>query len=88
MLPGDMLQLHRSLTAPDRIVIGTENMTVIRYEDERIALAAHRASRVERKHCCTAATLVAEPLLHRGTAIWVTRHRDHAAVPGASLRRL
>jgi hypothetical protein len=46
VLPGDMLQLHRRLTAPNRIMIGTENTTVVRYEDKRIALGAHRASRI------------------------------------------
>ena len=88
VLPGDMLQLHRSLPAADRIVIGTENPTVVRYEDDRIALATHRASRIGRKQCCAAGTLVIQPLLHRGSAIPVTYDRSHAGFPGASLRRL
>jgi hypothetical protein len=83
-----MLELHRCLKAPDRIVIGTENTTVVGYEDERIALAAHRAARIGREQCCAAGTLVIEPALHRGPAISVTRRRDHAALAGVSLRRL
>ena len=49
LLPGNMLQLHRSLTASLRIVIGAEDTTVIRYEDERIALTARCAPRIGRK---------------------------------------
>jgi hypothetical protein len=88
VLPGDMLQLHWTLAAPDRIVIGTGNTTVVRYEDERIALAAHRAPRIGWKQCCAAGGLVIEPFLDRGSAIPRTRGRSHAVVPGASLRRL
>jgi hypothetical protein len=88
VLSGKMLQLHRALTAPQRVVVGAENATVVRYENERIALAAFRASRVRRQQRRTTGAFVVEPPLHRGPAIGVTRGRSHAALPGASLRRL
>lgn len=48
LLPGNMLELHRCLKAPHRVVIGAENATVIWYEDEGIRLAAFRATRIGR----------------------------------------
>jgi hypothetical protein len=83
-----MLQLHRGLTAPQRVVIGAENATVIGYEEERIALTALCTPRIKRKQCRAAGALVVKPPLHRGPAIGVTRGRNHAVFPGASLRRL
>jgi hypothetical protein len=88
VLAGDVLQLHRSLATPQCIVIGTKNAAMIRYEDEWIALAAFCASRVRWKQCCAPGALVVEPPLHREAASGVTGGRSHAAVPGASLRRL
>ena len=88
LLPGNMLQLHRSLAASLRVVIGAEDTTVIRYDYQRIALTARRAPRIGRKQCGAAGAFVVEPPLHRGTAICVAGWGTHAAVPGVSLRRL
>lgn len=83
-----MLQLHRGLTAPDGVVIGAENETVVRYEDEGIALAAYRASRIGWKQRCAAGAFVVEPPLHGDAAMCSTLGGDHAALSGVPLRRL
>ena len=88
VLPSNVLQLHRGLAASLRIVIGAEDTTVIRYEDERIALPARRAPRIRRKQCGAAGAFVVEPPLRRSAAICVAGCGTHAAVPGVSLRRL
>jgi hypothetical protein len=41
--------LYWALTSPERIVIGAKNATVVRYQNERVGLAAHHAARIGRQ---------------------------------------